>query len=110
MGYYTWYTLEVLKDPDNQENQFWEELDNITGLAKEFKQYDGSESKWYDWEEDMIKISRKFPKMLFSLGGNGEEALDIWCAHFCNGQCNYREIQTYWEEFNPEEFYNSNKS
>ena len=30
MGYYTWYTLEILKDPDNQEDQFWEELDNIT--------------------------------------------------------------------------------
>ena len=45
-----------------------------------------------------------------ALDGNGEEALDIWCAHFCNGQCTYREIQTYWEKFNPEEFYNSNKS
>ena len=22
MGYHTWYTLEVLKDPDNQEEQF----------------------------------------------------------------------------------------
>lgn len=110
MGYYTWYTLEILKDPDDQEEQFWEELDKTTGFAKDFKRYGGSEAKWYDWEKDMIEISKKFPKMMFSLEGNGEEALDIWCDHFCNGQCNYREIQTYWEEFNPEEFYNTHKS
>jgi hypothetical protein len=30
---------EILKDPDNQEDQFWEELDNITGFAEEFKHY-----------------------------------------------------------------------
>ncbi len=110
MGYYTWYTLEVLKDPDNQEEQFWEELNTTTGFAKDFERYGGSEAKWHDWEKDMVEISKKFPKMMFSLGGNGEESLDIWRAHFCNGQYNYREIQTYWEEFNPEEFYNSNKN
>ena len=110
MGYYTWYTLDILKDPDNQVEQFWEELDKTTGFAKDFERYGGSEAKWYNWENDMIEISKKFPKMMFSLDGNGEESLDIWCAHFCNGQCNYREIQTYWEEFNPEEFYNINKS
>ena len=110
MGYYTWYTLEVLKDPDNQEDQFWEKLDSFTGFATDFKKFGGSEAKWYNWEADMTILSKKFPKMLFILEGNGEEALDIWRAHFCNGQCNYREIQTYWEEFNSEEFYNSNKS
>lgn len=68
------------------------------------------EVKWYNWKEDMVELSKKFPKMLFKLEGYGEESLDIWIAHFCNGQCNHREIQTHWEEFNSEEFYNSNKS
>lgn len=110
MGYYTWYTLEVLKDPDDQEDQFWEELDEITGFANDFKKFDGAEAKWYSWKEDMIKLSKKFPKMFFSLDGNGEGSLDIWVAHFCNGECNYREIQTYWEKFDSEEFYNTHKS
>ena len=110
MGYYTWYTLDIIKDPDNQKEDFYEELDEKTGLLFDFLNYSGTEAKWYNWESDMKELSKKFPKMLFILEGNGEEALDIWCAHFCNGQCNYREIQTYWEEFNPEEFYNNNKS
>ena len=110
MGYYTCYDLEILKDPDNQEELFWEELDKIIKFAKDFKRWGSSDSKWNDWKKDMIEISKKFPKMMFSLEGDGEEVLDIWIAHFCNGQCNYREIQTYWEKFNPEEFYNNNKS
>ena len=111
MGYYTWYTLEILKDPDNQEELFWEDFEEKTKYSSgEFQNFNTMEAKWYNWEEDMIELSRKFPKMLFKLEGEGEEPLDIWIAHFCNGQGNYREIQTYWEEFNPEEFYNNNKS
>lgn len=111
MGYYTNYTLEILKDPDNQEEQFYEELEKVVGdLSSDFKNFGYANTKWYDCEEDMLKLSKKFPKMLFKIEGEGEEPLDIWITHFCNGQGNYREIQTYWEEFNPEEFYNSNKS
>lgn len=110
MGYYTWYTLEILKDPEDQEEQFWEELDKLTGFAKDFKRYNGSEAKWCNWKADMIKLSKKFPKMLFSLDGNGEENLDMWDAHFCNGNLNYRKIQTFWEKFDSEEFYRLNKS
>ena len=106
MGYYTYYTIDIVKDPENQLEEFKAEFNEI--IQEDW--YEGFEAKWYDWENDMINMSKKFPKMMFSLDGNGEEALDIWCAHFCNGQCNYREIQTYWEEFNPEEFYSNNKS
>lgn len=111
MGYYTYYTLEILKDPDNQEEQFYKEFEEKTKYSSDyFKNCDTMHAKWYCWKEDMIELSKKFPKMLFKLDGEGEEPLDIWIAHFCSGQCNHREIQTYWEEFNPEEFYNSNKS
>ena len=47
MGYYTWYTLDIVEDPDNQEEQFWEELDKTTGFAKDFDEYGGSKAKWY---------------------------------------------------------------
>lgn len=109
MGYYTWYTLDILEDPDNQEDEFYEELDSITGLANDFKNYDGTEAKWYNWQSDMIEISKKFPKMLFKLEGDGEDSFDHWIAHFCNGKDYYREIQTYWEPFDEKGFYKHNK-
>ena len=109
MGYYTWYTLDIIKDPDNQEEQFWEELDKTTGFAEDFSKYGGSEAKWYNWESDMKELSKKFPKMMFRLEGTGEEQFDVWDCHFCNGRSYYRKIQTYWEPFDEKGFYISNK-
>ena len=39
MGYYTWYTLDIIKDPDNQEEDFYEEFDEKTGLLFDFSNY-----------------------------------------------------------------------
>ena len=37
MGYYTWYTLEILKDPDDQEDEFFKELDEkLNSILKEY--------------------------------------------------------------------------
>ena len=110
MGYYTWYTLDIIKDPDNQIDDFYEEFDKLTGLANDLKKYDGTEAKWYNWENDMKELSKKFSKMLFRISGDGEEQFDVWNCYFCNGKSYYREIQTYWEPFDELGFYISNKS
>lgn len=110
MGYYTWYTLDILEDPDNQEDEFYEKLDEKIGRVCLFKDLGGIEAKWYNWESDMKELSKKFPKMLFLLEGDGEEPLNIWKCHFCNGISYYRQIQTYWEPFDEKGFYISNKS
>jgi hypothetical protein len=39
MGYYTWYTLDILEDPDNQEEDFYEALDEKTGLSFDFLRF-----------------------------------------------------------------------
>lgn len=112
MGYYTNYSITIMKDPNKEEDSFWEAFDELTHscCSKEFINYGVWEAKWYNWQDDMVVLSRKFPQMLIQLEGDGEEPLDIWVATFCNGECNYRELQTHWEEFDSEEFYNSNKS
>jgi hypothetical protein len=109
MGYYTWYTLDIIKDPDNQVEDFYEEFDEKTGLLFDFSNYNGTEAKWYNWESDMKELSKKFPKMMFRLDGTGEAQFDVWDCHFCNGRSYYREIQTYWEPFDELGFYISNK-
>jgi len=47
----------------------------------------GEPNKWYEWEEDMRKFSLKYPDVLFTLDGEGEENGDIWTAYFRNGKC-----------------------
>lgn len=111
MGYYTYYTLEIVEDPDNQKDEFYEHFEEETMYSsKEFKDYGEMEATWQDWEEDMIELSKRFPKMLFKLEGDGEEQFDVWNCYFCNGKSHYREIQTYWEPFDEKGFYKHNKS
>lgn len=100
-----------MKDPNKEEDSFWESLDEMLGncYSNDFINYGICELKWYCWEDDMKTLSKKFPQMLIQLDGEGEELLDIWIATFCNGVCNYRKIQTHFEEFDSEEFYNKNK-
>jgi hypothetical protein len=90
MGYYTNYILTVRSrnDQDITENFLtimnsmysgWEDdssADHVFYL---------NESKWYDHEKDMKKISRMYPDFLFELTGDGEDRLDFWKLHAKNG-------------------------
>lgn len=42
--------------------------------------------KWYEWEQDMRRLSKKVPTVLFTLDGRGEEDGDIWVAYFKGGK------------------------
>lgn len=42
--------------------------------------------KWYDYEEQMIELSRYFPDMVFRVSGEGEDVGDEWQAFFHNGK------------------------
>lgn len=111
MGYYTNYCLEIIKDPNNEIESFKKELENYlsnTQVNELLESY--LEGKWYECITNLELISKKFPNMLFLLSGDGEEPLDTWNCYFCNGKSHYREIQTYWKEFDAEGFYTQNKS
>lgn len=94
MGYYTDFDLEVL---NSQEFSYEEiiaasyKLCEITNLydSDDVKEYCKNYSdpfgwlttdswKWYDCEEDMIKLGKLFPEMCFCLSGNGEDRDDNW--------------------------------
>lgn len=42
--------------------------------------------KWYDHEEDLKTLSKKYPGTVFILDGEGEEYPDIWRKTFFRGK------------------------
>ncbi len=62
----------------------------------------GSDSlKWYSWDDDVKNFSKLFPKVLFELRGEGEEAGDIWRAYFQNGKCQISKVTMTFDPYDP---------
>lgn len=94
MGYYTDFTLKI-EGPESA----IETLSNSSELGEMdyghllecfYHQKDNfyywRDTKWYEWEEDMLSISEKNPDLFFTLWGDGEESDDHWVAYFSQGK------------------------
>lgn len=42
--------------------------------------------KWYEYDEDMIALSKELPGVYFTLSGNGEYDDDFWIAVYHEGE------------------------
>ena len=96
MGYYTRYGLEVhgcsvagypapVGAIDKSSDEYQMIVDAISvesGYSHPFE----SEIKWYDWDKDMARVSKRFPDLIFELSGEGEEAGDLWKSYFYKGK------------------------
>lgn len=89
MGYYTTFGLSVRNGEVTEEMQTkLKEIqpDYFTGYGMEDLLEGWYNAKWYDWEEDLIELSKAFPTEVFELSGDGEERGDMWRAYFKNGK------------------------
>lgn len=121
MGYYTAYSLEVLNADSFPEKSYLEiEREVAIELARldyfrdtvdrqpewentiinsdypidEILGYDTM--KWYEYEDDMHKIAKKFPQYKFRLHGQGEDSDDFWDEYFFNESSKFcRGYKTY---------------
>ena len=60
--------------------------------------FGGDTAKWYDWQKDMVEVSERFPHLLFSLQGEGEESGDIWKAWARNGRVRRAQARIVFDE------------
>lgn len=78
MGYYTDYTITT----DSNTQELESEMKKF-GFLDEYDEGSwGGDAKWYDWSDDMTKLSKKFPDVLFTIEGRGEDPTDIWGYYY----------------------------
>lgn len=104
MGYFTAYNLCVYEYEnamgdlvtDDRLNLVVEELKKLGVINYALREDLGfyESVKWYDHDEDMLEVSKKFPDLLFCLCGEGEDQGDIWENYYNAGrmQACYAEI------------------
>ena len=78
MGYYTHYKLALPSD------KHMEALREICGDQVDYLN-SGEGTKWYNHDEDMLALSKRFPDVLFVLDGDGETQGDVWRKFYRNG-------------------------
>lgn len=107
MGYYTKYSLKIIKVSvnDDQEKEMVKDLAKIMHgddqtPAKYFDDLLEESMKWYSHEKDMKSFSKKYPGYIFLLEGEGEENGDLWREYFKNGKSHRIHAKVVFDEFN----------
>lgn len=100
MGYYTYFTLSASRVSSVKVQALQSEVDRMNIFEECWDDTNWSAyAKWYDWEQDMLLLSARFPDVLFQLDGDGEESGDIWRAYFMNGKMQYESCHFFFGEF-----------
>ena len=88
MGYATFYDLTLEHATQQEEDKICEMLNElgVIGYALDDDLSGYEPVKWYNYSEDMLKVSNAFPSVHFILSGEGENNGDIWEQHFIDGK------------------------
>ena len=95
MGYYTNFELTMHPQPAEDLEvaiirdilALKYEIDPAEVRLRDVEWFLSDSLKWYNHEEHMIEISKKYPNIVFVLHGEGEENGDIWNEYYCAGEC-----------------------
>lgn len=106
MGYYTRYELKIVHKDNNKNinnpSNFIRILKNECEDADYALDEDGytrEETKWYTYNDDLKKFSKKYNNLIFILTGIGEEGDDIWREYFNNGKSHYTKAKLAFDDY-----------
>lgn len=106
MSYYTDYSIDVVQtDPKTHaplplpcpmnKNQFvpqevidFFKQDHIKLAFDRVNSFEGR-AQWYDWEKELMELSKHHPGLMFIIEGSGEEPDDAWIAWITDGLSQY---------------------
>lgn len=107
MGYYTNYSLKY--EPFNPDTEarfkkvYLAQTEYGIRSAVDENGYTRDSLKWYEWPNDMKRVSELLPDLLFTLHGEGEETGDMWNAYFLGGKVHYAPAEVFFPPFDPNE-------
>lgn len=81
------------KDEYLKENDRWDYISSAI---------EGMEAKWYEYDSEMLSLSRSYPHYLFELTGDGEESEDNWKAYYLNGKSQVEQGILFYPPFDKE--------
>ena len=93
MGYYTRFELEIVSGGDNETD-----YEEVVTEQVDYHPFD-DETKWYSFEKDMKIVSKKHPKVVFKISGEGEESGDLWEAYFKDGKMQMCKAEIVYKNF-----------
>lgn len=113
MGYYTNFDVEITGFQNEEESEFFEFKEiHKKDASLHFIKYSGTsvilpysisfnlhQYKWYDWEKDLVNVSKRWPHLMFDINGEGEEATDLWRARIRNGESEIVRAKIVFPEF-----------
>jgi len=112
MGYDTWFNVNITSAPQD----YKEAEEARKDIAKavfgiDTKQNlsrldEGFEAHWYDHDKDLVKISKKHPKVLIEVSGDGESSDDVWASRYRDGESEtvqFEGLPDFQEILTPEE-------
>ena len=80
-SYFTLFSLDI--DPWNED--IYDKFILENSEAK-YSIGESNLSKWFTHEIDLKLFSKRFPDYIFILGGEGQEAGDLWIKYFKDGK------------------------
>lgn len=102
MGYYTKYLVKILNaDGSPDTSNVWDWLHTNDKELFETVNHSGDECKWYEHDNDMRKLSIRFPDSVFILSGEGEESGDVWKKYYMNGSLQEARGIITFDDFDP---------
>jgi len=109
MGYTTFFTIEF----SSQEDKIKKYSNKLLKTDKKnFYWNDDNYAEWYSYEEDISRVSKKFPDTLITVYGQGEkydadaECFDIWVQYFKGGmatEVHQAKIKIEYDSFDEDE-------
>jgi len=103
MAYYTNYKLTTDQEIEKEAMLVRELRMHNSDAEFALNETGGTRSNdtWYQHEPDMKNFSLKYPSVLFTLCGQGDNNDDNWVKYFKNGKVQEEQARITYPEFDP---------